>query len=35
MKSTVQMKKKKITVRRTSDIRLTSAACACPYTVNA
>jgi hypothetical protein len=33
MKSTVQMKK--ITVRRTSDIRLTSAACACPYTVNA
>lgn len=33
MKSTAQMKK--ITVRRTGDIRLTSAACACPYTVSA
>lgn len=33
MKSTAALKKtaKKITVRRTGDVRLTSAACQCPY----
>jgi hypothetical protein len=37
MKSTVKMKRagKKITVRRTGDVRLTSAACDCPYSVSA
>lgn len=37
MKSTVTMKNaaKKITVRKTGDVRLTSAACQCPYTVAA
>ncbi|MDH6132334.1 hypothetical protein P3T37_001719 [Kitasatospora sp. MAA4] len=37
MKSTVAMKKatKKITVRRTGDVRLTSAMCQCPYSANA
>jgi hypothetical protein len=33
MKTTRKMKK--ITVRRTGDVRLTSATCQCPYTVNA
>lgn len=37
MKSTVKMKRvaKKITVRKTGDVRLTSAACQCPYSVSA
>jgi hypothetical protein len=36
MKSTVKMRTgKKITVRRTGDVRLTSAACQCPYSVSA
>lgn len=39
MKSTVAMSKKagakKIAVRRTGDVRLTSAACQCPYHANA
>lgn len=37
MKSTVKMKNagKKITVRKTGDVRLTSAACQCPYSVEA
>ncbi len=36
MKSTTALKAtKKITVRRTGDIRLTSAACQCPYSANA
>jgi hypothetical protein len=33
MKTTTQMKK--ITVRRTGDVRLTAAACAVPYIVEA
>lgn len=32
MKTTRKMKK--ITVRRTGDVRLTSATCQCPYSVN-
>jgi hypothetical protein len=32
MKTTTQMKK--ISVRRTGDVRLTSAACSCPYPAN-
>ncbi|ROP55811.1 hypothetical protein EDD94_5381 [Streptomyces sp. PanSC9] len=39
VKSTVAMRKKagtkKIAVRRTGDVRLTSAACQCPYSVQA
>lgn len=35
MKSTVKMNAKKITVRKTGDVRLTSAACQCPYSVEA
>jgi hypothetical protein len=34
MKSTVEMDKKRITVRRTSDIRLTAAICTTPYHVS-
>jgi len=33
MKSSTQIRK--ISVRRTGDIRLTSAMCTCPYVVNA
>jgi hypothetical protein len=32
MKSSAQLKS--ISVRRTGDVRLTSAACSCPYTVS-
>lgn len=39
MKSTLAMRKKsgvkKIAVRRAGDVRLTSAACQCPYSANA